>query len=341
MPDVNRFEKIGVTIRLAIEIGSRRYGVTTEEAKALMDELVVQPVSLRTAQRTLNGLAGAFPGFHKDESSGRWVWRTEDIPPQVLFADPDVWPDLKQAAQIMMDRGDVQAALRIDCLSRQVAAQNLGDKQKRERRDAVIRAMETEALLYRPGPRPVFEAETLEIVRQALRRGRKLHFTYSKSDGSESDRLVVPYGVLLGQIAYLVGPVDGKDTPVLWRLDRMIEPYLSDDPAQVPDDFVLDDYASRSFGVFQGEQDVSVTLRVLPHAVDEAYAHIFHASQRHEEQDDGSLLVHLYGRGLEELANQLLPWGGKLVIEGPDALRDAVRRAGERVMGMVGSAKGQ
>ena len=118
MPDINRFEKIQVTIRLAIEIGARRYGVTTEEAKALMDELVESPVSLRTAQRTLNGLAGAFPGFRKDETSGRWVWRTEDIPPQVLSADPDVWPDLKQAAQIMMDRGDVQAALRIDCLSR-------------------------------------------------------------------------------------------------------------------------------------------------------------------------------------------------------------------------------
>lgn len=336
MPDINRFEKIQATIRLALEIGARRLGVTSDEAKALMEELGEQSVSLRTAQRTLNGLAAAFPGFHRDEVSGRWIWQIEDIPAPILSANPDVWPDLKQAAQIMMDRGDVQAALRIDFLSRQVAAQNLGDKQKREKRDAVIRAMETEALLYRPGPRPVFEAETLETVRYALRKGRKISFVYQKSDGRESERLVVPYGVLLGEIAYLVGPVDGKDTPVLWRLDRMIEPVPSEEAAQVPADFNLEAYSSRSFGVFQGEEDIPVTLRILPHAVDEALAHLFHVSQSHEEQDDCSLLVHLYGRGIEELANQLLPWGGKLVIEGPDALRDAVRHAGERVMGMVG-----
>lgn len=335
MPDNNRFDKIQTTIRLALAIAARRFGVTTEEAKGLIEDMSEQSVSLRTAQRTLNGLAAAFRGFHKDEVSGRWIWHTEDIPASILSANPDVWPDLKQAAQIMMDRGDVQAALRIDFLSRQVAAQNLGDKQKREKRDAVIRAMETEALLYRPGPRPIFEAETLEIVRFALRNRRKLHFTYCKSDGSESERLVVPYGVLLGEIAYLVGPVDGKDIPVLWRLDRMIEPGPSEEEVQIPEDFSLEAYYSRSFGVFQGEEDVSVTLRILPHAVDEAYSHLFHFSQRQEEQNDGSLLVHLYGRGLEELATQLLPWGGKLVIEGPVALRDAVRRAGERVLGMV------
>jgi proteasome accessory factor B len=337
MPDINRFEKIQATIRLALEIGGRRFGVTTDEARTLMVELGERSVSLRTAQRTLNGLAAAFPGFHKDEVSGRWIWQIEDIPAPILSANPDVWPDLRHAAQIMMDRGDVQGALRIDDLSRQVAAQNLGDKQKREKRDAVIRAMETEALLYRPGPQPVFEAETLETVRYALRKGRKLRFIYRRPDGKESERLVVPYGVLLSEIAYLVGPVDGKEAPVLWRLDRMIEPVVSDDTAQVPEDFDLDAYSSRSFGVFQGEDDVAVTLRILPHAVDEAYGHLFHASQRHEEQDDGSLLVHLFGRGLEELANQLLPWGGKLVIEGPNALREAVRQAGLRVTGMVGA----
>ncbi len=337
MPDINRFEKIQATIRLALEIGGKRLGVTTEEARALMVELGERSVSLRTAQRTLNGLAAAFPGFHKDEVSGRWIWQIEDIPAPILSANPDVWPDLRQAAQIMMDRGDVQAALRIDYLSRQVAAQNLCDKQKREKRDAVIRAMETEALLYRPGPKPVFEAETLETVRYALRKGRKLHFTYRKSDGKESMRLVVPYGVLLSEIAYLVAPVDGKETPVLWRLDRMIEPVVSDEAAEVPEDFDLGTYSARSFGVFQGEEDVAVTLRILPHAIEEAYAHLFHASQRHEEDEDGSLLVHLYGRGLDELANQLLPWGGKLVIEAPDALREAVRQAGQRVVGMAGS----
>lgn len=336
MPDTNRFDKIQTMIRLALEIAGRRNGVTTDKARVLMEEMGEYAASVRTAQRAMNGLAAAFPGFHKDEVTGRWKWELDDIPAAILAANPDVWPDLKQAAQLLMDRGDVRASLRIQELSAQVVAQNLSDKQKRDKRDAVIRAMETEALLYRPGPEPYFEAETLEVVRHALRKGRKLAFTYEKHDGSAKARLVVPYGVLLGEIVYLVAPSDGKQEPFLWRLDRIAEPVLSDQTCDVPDDFDLSAYAARSFGVYQGEDDVAVTLRVLPHAADDAHYHRFHISQRHEWQDDGSLLVHLYGRGLEELAIQLLPWGGKLVVVGPEKLRDLVRAAGARVAAMVG-----
>ena len=334
MPDINRFDKVQTMIRLALEIAARRQGVTTKEARALMEELGEQASSDRTAQRAMNGLAAAFPGFYKDETSGRWKWPGRDIPAALLSADAEVWPDLKQAAQMMYDRGDIAASLRIQKLSNQVAAMNMSEKHTRERRDIVIRAMETEALLYRPGPEPLFEAEILEVVRHALRERRKLAFTYEKQDGSTSKRLVMPYGVLLAQIAYLVACQDGKDTPVLWRLDRIIEPYLSEQSCTVPEDFNLNAYASRSFGVFQGEEDVAVTLRVLPDAAADAEYHRFHTSQTHEWQEDGSLIVRLYGRSLGELALQLLPWGGKLVVEGPQALRDLVREAGQRAVGM-------
>ncbi len=336
MPDVNRFDKIQTMIRLALEIAAKRNGVTTEKAREIMIELGEQAISVRTAQRAMMGLAAAFPGFHKDEDTGRWKWPAEDIPPMVLSANPDVWPDLKQAAQIMMDRGDEGAALRINALSQQVAAHNMSDQQKRHRRDAVIRALETEALLYRPGPQPLFEAETLEVVRHALRQGCKLTFVYETGSGDISPRVVTPYGVLLGEIAYMVGPSEGRDSPVLWRLDRMSEPRMTEETCAIPLDFNLTQYASRSFGVWQGEDEVAVTLRVLPHAAHEAEFHLFHSSQTHEWNEDGSLLVHLYGRGLDELALQLLPWGGKLVVEGPQTLRNKVRVAGERVAEMIG-----
>jgi predicted DNA-binding transcriptional regulator YafY len=336
MPDINRYEKIQTMIRLALAIGARRMGVTTEEARGMLAELGESAASLRTAQRAMNGLAAAFPGFHKDDVTGRWVWPAEEIPAAVLSANPRVWPDLKQAAQIMADRGDTLAALRIDTLSQQVAAQNMNDKQKRDKREAVIRALETEALLYRPGPQPLFEAETLETVRYALRKGRKLVFVYENARGERAQRIAVPYGVLLAEIAYMVGPSDGKENPALWRLDRMHEPVLSEESCQVPDGFNLQNYADRSFGAYQGEEDVAVTLHVAPEFASEAEFHLFHNSQTITWDEDGSLRVHLYGRGLQELALQLLPWGGKLVIEGPPELRDAVRAAGEQVARMVG-----
>jgi predicted DNA-binding transcriptional regulator YafY len=341
MPDVSRFEKTQIMIRLGLEIAARRHGVTTKEAHVMLNHLLEEEVSERTPQRMLNGLAAAFSGFHKDEETGRWRWEAREIPAVILGANPKVWPDLRQAAQIMLDRGDEAAAARLNALSQQVAAQNMSDKQKRDKRDAVVRALETEALLYRPGPCPLFEAETLECVRDALREGRTLQFDYEKGDGSITTRTVVPYGVLLGEIAYLVGPSEGKDLPVLWRLDRMIEPILTETRYEIPKDFDLEAYANRSFGTFQGEDDVAVTLRILPHATAKAEYHRFHISQTQEWLEDGSLRVHLYGRSLQELALQLLPWGGKLVVEGPEALREAVRAAGERVAEMIalGEAK--
>jgi predicted DNA-binding transcriptional regulator YafY len=336
MPDKSRFEKVQVMIRLGLEIAARRRGVTTREAHQILNALLEEEVSDRTPQRMLNGLAAAFPGFHKDDETGHWRWEASEIPAVVLAADPKVWPDIRQAAQILLDRGDEAAAVRLHALSQQVAAQNMSDKQKRDKRDQVVRVLETEALLHRPGPRPLFEAETLEIVRDALRMGKRLAFTYETADGTIKDRDVRPFGVLLSEVAYLVAALDGKTDPAIWRLDRITEPRVLEAPCEVPADFNLEAYANRSFGAFQGENDVAVTLRILPEGLADAQFHLFHNSQRHEWQDDDTLLVHLYGRGLQELAVQLLPWGGKLVIEGPEALRELVRAAAGRAQGLVG-----
>jgi predicted DNA-binding transcriptional regulator YafY len=335
MPDVTRFEKTAILIRLGLEIAARSRGVTTKEAGHLLAELLEDDVSERTVQRMLGGMAIAFVDFHKDDETGRWKWEGSDIPPVLLTADPKVWPDIRQAAQMLLDRGDVAAALRLQKLSQQVAAHSTSDQQTRFKREQVIRALETEALLHRPGPSPIFEAETLEIVREALRGKKKLAFTYEKADGTISAREVVPYGVLLGEIAYLVAATGSWPEPALWRLDRVSEAYVMDDACEAPDDFSLAAYANRSFGAYQGDEDVAVTLRILPQFAHDGEYHLFHNSQSHEWQDDGSLRVHLYGRGLEELAVQLLPWGGKLVVEGPEVLREAVRGAVKRAQGLV------
>ena len=73
-----------------------------------------------------------------------------------------------------------------------------------------------------------------------------------------------------------------------------------------------------------------------PEHADRAAANLFHHSQQHEWTDSGALRIQLHGRSLGELALQLLPWAGKLIIEGPDALKDRVREAGKKVAEIVG-----
>ncbi|WP_066653670.1 WYL domain-containing protein [Sphingomonas sp. CCH10-B3] len=92
-----------------------------------------------------------------------------------------------------------------------------------------------------------------------------------------------------------------------------------------PDDWDLDAWMARSFGIWQ-EEDHDIVLRVLPHAVERARAWRFHPLQQFE--DDGEeVLVRFRSGGLFELANHLFGWAGDLVIEGPAALQEMMEKS--------------
>ena len=184
---------------------------------------------------------------------------------------------------------------------------------------------------------PVVEVppETLDVMQEAILAGYCVEFDYLADGKTEPKwRRVVPYGLLLGPITYLVGKFPDRDKePINFRLDRMSNVRLSETLGCAPDEWSLDGFLSNSFGIWQ-EEPHDVVLRARSHAVSRARSWRFHPSQRFDDDGD-ELIIRFRAGGLREMAEHLFTWGGDLVIEKPEALRAIMRERLDAAQGSL------
>ncbi len=141
---------------------------------------------------------------------------------------------------------------------------------------------------------------------------------------------------MFGRANYLVAaelgsPESELGEPRNYRLDgsRTWRCWIAAPPR--PEIFSLSDYASRSFGIYQGEVQ-EIVLKVAPEAAEDALGWRFHPSQVVEPQPDGSVVVRFWATGLLELAWHLFTWGDRVEVVAPDELRAILVRELERVL---------
>ena len=96
------------------------------------------------------------------------------------------------------------------------------------------------------------------------------------------------------------------------------------------DEFDLQTYAERSFGVFQ-EEPFQVVLRFEPDAAEDAANFRFHPTQTLHKNKDGSLTVKFTAGGLVEMCWHLVTWGTSVQVEQPRNLREYIARACEEL----------
>ncbi|MFA7585405.1 MAG: WYL domain-containing protein [Novosphingobium sp.] len=188
------------------------------------------------------------------------------------------------------------------------------------------------------GPCIPVRPETLATAQEAIMAGMVLEFDYQAEGKTEAEwRRVIPYGLVHGALSYLVGQKPNSDMPpAFYRLDRMRNAKVGDKPGIIPPDFQLDAWLARSFGIWR-EEEYDIVLRVMPHAVMRAKEWRFHPFQQ-VEPDDDQLVIRFRSGGLRELAEHLFTWGGDIMIEAPDVLRDMMIERLE-IVGKAMSAK--
>ena len=184
------------------------------------------------------------------------------------------------------------------------------------------------------GPLANGDSAALAQVQGAIMAGQCLEFDYLRDGWAEPRwRRVIPMGLIHGPVTYLIGQMPGRDQPpVPYRLDRMSDPRIGNEPGCPDEGWDLDAWMAGSFGIWR-EEGHDVVLRVAPGAVARARAWRFHPGQV-VEQDGEELLVRFHAGGLREIADHLFTWGGEVRIEGPEALRAMMR---ERLAAAAGS----
>ena len=202
--------------------------------------------------------------------------------------------------------------------------------------EALVRA---ETIAVQAGPRPYEDERLIADLRQALMAMSAVRFAYHGGSTPGAVRTVAPYGLMFGRANYLVAAEIGGRTrePRNWRLDRIKDSRCSTPAAAPPEDFDLDAYANRSFGIYQDAVE-DVVLRAPPHGAEDALGWRFHPSQRIEPQPDGSVVVRFRASGMLELAWHLFSWGDKIEILAPDSLKAVMRRELEAALARHGGS---
>ncbi len=320
-----RHEKAGGLLDLARTLAASAEGLTLEEMAAEVG------VGRRTVERMRDALWTLFPQMEEiaDPPSKRFR-----IPHGLdgLFQSPtaEELVELSKAADQLLASGAPARARALRTLEKKIRSAMRAGALRRLGPDveALARA---ETIAVQAGPRPAEDPAIIGAIRQAVMALRAIRFRYRGGSRQGEARDVAPYGIMFGRANYLVGAELGSDEPRNYRLDRIADLEILDRAAGPPETFNLADYASRSFGIYQGEvQDI--VLRIAPEAAEDALGWRFHPSQVVEAQADGSVLVRFWATGLLELAWHLFTWGDRVRVLAPDALRRVLVEELERAL---------
>ena len=131
-------------------------------------------------------------------------------------------------------------------------------------------------------------------------------------------------GLIYGEKTYLIAHEKAKgDDIYTYTLHKFKDLKMSEDKFKKPN-FNLQEFANRSFGVYQGEiLDVELEFDKL--LAIEAMDYNFHPTQKIKKQKDGSLLVNFKACGEREIIWHIFKWGKGCKINKPESLKETYK----------------
>ncbi|MXV36850.1 MULTISPECIES: YafY family protein [unclassified Saccharibacter] len=308
-----RKEDLEMTMSLLRRMASHREGLTKRDIMVGLNA-----ATPRTAERWLRIMRSVFPQLETVNDEKPYRWRIPNgIDSFINVPTDEELAALKIAERRLKQDGHADAAWlstlyeKVECLLKK----NLYTRLAPDINSIVFNT----GYAMQAGARPTADEKILTTLWYALKAVSRVCFMYR---GKE--RCVSPWGLLTGKSYYLVGPVKGEEQPRLWRLDRMAALRGAEGIAQAPPEgWTIQDFAARSFGVWQGKQH-RVGLRFSPIAAGDARHFLFHPTQDKEEKEDGSLDVRFQASGLNEMAYHLFTWGTDVTVFAPAELRDCL-----------------
>jgi predicted DNA-binding transcriptional regulator YafY len=169
--------------------------------------------------------------------------------------------------------------------------------------------------------------DSLESLFQKIVINRKVieivYFTMSRKKMTR--REVDPYRLwYVDGGFYLIGYCRWKKEIRIFAIDRIKKLHLSDETFEVPDDFDVDELTKYSFGVFHDEP-VKVRVHFSADVAGYIKEKVWHASQRIEVLDDGSVIFEAEVAGTEEIKFWIMRWGSNAYVLEPEELREEIQ----------------
>jgi predicted DNA-binding transcriptional regulator YafY len=316
-----RYEKADNIMQLALEMQASRLGLS------LCDIQQKFCVGRRTAMRMRDALMRNFPQVEEiaqGDRQKRWRIPQGTLDRLVAFTAEEL-ATLESVTRMLERDNRHSDAGALAGISSKLRALLKPDIARRVEPDLEA-LLEAEGLAARPGPRPRIDAAVVDSLRQATVACNKVLIGYrARRSHQIKQRLVHPYGFLHGHRHYLVAWHENPKAThmALFALPQIVEVEITEQPFIRDPNFKLDEFASRSFGLFQSEPFQTV-WRFSPEAAEDAAEFVFHPTQQLSPQPDGSLLVSFWAGGELEMAWHLYCWGDSVEVLEPETLAQLV-----------------
>ena len=174
----------------------------------------------------------------------------------------------------------------------------------------------------RQGFRENIKLETLKIINDAILCQKQIVVKYGDS---QKEFALNPYGILYSDKAYLIAYNDYYQAIWTYRISKIKELKLTDDYFDKDENFNLEEYCAKSFGVYQGEV-FDVVLQFNQDAAPDAKEYFFHPTQKDKLNEDGTYTVSLKASGEFEIVTEILKWRSSVKILAPQSLKEAYNK---------------
>jgi predicted DNA-binding transcriptional regulator YafY len=146
--------------------------------------------------------------------------------------------------------------------------------------------------------------------------------------------VVEPYGLICKRHNwYLVGYCNSSQAVRTFRVDQ-IEAImaLTTDKFTYPQDFSLEQYLGKAWGVINDGQTTKVKLKFSPEVAYRVKNMIYHPSQQIEAiTAGGSVIMSFEVAGLIELQGWIMEWADNVEVLEPESLRQEIKAAAARI----------
>lgn len=168
--------------------------------------------------------------------------------------------------------------------------------------------------------------ETIKTVQWALVEGKQLAGEYeSPHEPGPVSLTIHPYRlVLTNQAWYLIGRVNGQDTPWTFRIARFKTVKMIDTVAEVPKNFDLEEYFGNAWCVYRGDKTYDVQIEFTKEVAGVVTETVWHKTQEVKRHKDGRVTLTFRVDGLNEILRWVLGWSGRAKVIRPVELQKMV-----------------
>lgn len=298
-------------------LAAHRYGITVRELSRAAS------VSEKTTQRDLKALMQlGFPIEELVEEFGRKKWRMKDGAnlPTIPFT-------FDEAAALAMGQRLLEPLA--DTIFWESAQRAFKKIQAMLGRDALRHVERFAGMFHRAnGAKCDYrgKAEMIDAIMVGIEDSVAVKITYQSLSATEPATYVVePYAFTYYRGAlYVVGVRGGETKRRHWKIARMTRAEATGKKFQRPEGFDIGKHLADCFGIYQGDGDGNVEVkvrfasRVAPYVSESQW----HPSQRIAKQRDGSVIAEFSLDGIEEVKRWIMGFGPHATVLAPAELRD-------------------